>query len=237
MIWIGTSGYSYAEWKGKFYPSDLPTNRMLPFYSERFRTVEINNTFYRMPGEELLEGWARVVPEKFKFSFKAPRSITHVAKLRDCKESVGVFWRMLQVLGPKLGTVLFQLPPFFKKDLLVLEQFIDVLPSEMRTAFEFRHDSWFDDEVFVLLKKKKIALCIAESEKISTPLVATTTFGYLRLRKENYQASDLTHWGEWIAMNRKIWDEAFVYFKHEEAGKGPEFARLLQQQFEVESSL
>ncbi len=225
--WIGTSGYNYPEWRGSFYPPKLPQAEMLPFYAERFSTVEINYTFYRMPTEKLLAGWAQATPESFRFTLKAPRRITHDSKLRGVEELTGAFCRTARSLGGRLATLLFQLPPTFKKDVQTLEAFLTELPDGTRAAFEFRHDSWHDDAVFEALRKRNLALCIADSEKMSTPLVATADYGYLRLRDEAYQPEDIRVWGTRIAEAAVTWTDAFIYFKHEEQGKGPEFARLL----------
>jgi uncharacterized protein YecE (DUF72 family) len=225
--WIGTSGYNYPEWRGSFYPPKLAQKEMLPFYAERFSTVEINYTFYRMPTEKLLAGWAQATPESFRFTLKAPRRITHDSKLRGVEELTGTFCRAARSLDGRLATVLFQLPPTFKKDVAALEAFLAELPDGTRAAFEFRHPSWHDDTVFDALRKRNLALCIADSEKMSTPLVATADYGYFRLRDEGYQPEDIRAWGMRIAGAAAGWIDAFIYFKHEEQGKGPEFARLL----------
>src|SRR5688572_25637442 len=169
--WIGTSGFQYPEWKGTFYPEDLSTAKMLPFYAERFSTTEINYTFRRIPSAKTIQGWWDATPERFKFSLKAPQKVTHFAKLRDCGDTLRYFYQVISDLEAKLGVVLFQLPPAFKKDAPLLAAFLDDFPPGMRAAFEFRHDSWFDDEIFALLKNKKIALCLADSETLATPIV------------------------------------------------------------------
>ncbi len=156
--WIGTSGFQYAEWKGNFYPEDLPANKMLPFYAERFSTTEINYTFHRIPAAKTIDNWKQLTPEKFRFSLKAPQKITHFARLRDCADTLRYFYDVVSGLGEKLGPVLFQLPPNFKKDTFVLGDFVNGLPGGMRAAFEFRHESWFDEEVFDLLRATKAAL-------------------------------------------------------------------------------
>ena len=225
--WVGTSGYNYPEWRGSFYPEKLPQAEMLPFYAERFRTVEINYTFYRMPNEKLLAGWAQAAPPPFRFTLKAPRRITHDSKLRGVEELTGVFCRTARSLGERLATLLFQLAPTFKKDVGTLEAFLAELPDGTRAAFEFRHESWHDDAVFEALHRRNIALCIADSERMSTPLVATADYGYFRLRDEGYQPDDIRAWAERIRGIGGVWTDAFIYFKHEEQGKGPEFARLL----------
>lgn len=223
-LWIGTSGFQYPEWKGTFYPEDLPASKMLPFYAERFSTTEINYTFRRIPSAKTIDGWWKTTPQRFKFSLKAPQKITHFAKLRGCGDTLRYFFQVISDLEAKLGPVLFQLPPAFKKDASVLASFLEEIPPGMRATFEFRHDSWFDDEVFALLKNKNIALCLAESEKLNAPIVATADYGYLRLRREDYQASDVERWAEAVRAQKNTWSDAFVYFKHEESGIGPKLA-------------
>jgi uncharacterized protein YecE (DUF72 family) len=224
--WIGTSGYNYPEWRGSFYPEKFPANRMLAYYAERFATVEVNYTFYRMPTEAQLEAWANGTPDRFRFTLKAPRRITHDSKLRNCEETTQAFCRIASTLGPKLGVLLFQLPPNFKRNDEVLAAFLRTLPHGARAAFEFRHESWHDDAVFAALRARNLALCIADSEKMSTPAVATADYSYFRLRDEGYQGDDIVRWGRVITGLADARD-AYVYFKHEEQGKGPEFARLL----------
>lgn len=226
-IWIGTSGFQYAEWKGTFYPEDLSTAKMLPFYAERLSTTEINYTFRRIPSAKTIQGWWDATPERFKFSLKAPQKVTHFAKLRNCGDTLRYFYQIISDLEAKLGVVLFQLPPAFKKDIPLLAGFLDDAPPGMRAAFEFRHASWFDDEVFALLKTKNIALCIADSEKLATPIVATADYGYLRLRREDYQTVDVARWAQTIKTQKEGWSDAFVYFKHEESGIGPKLATQL----------
>ena len=227
MVWVGTSGYNYPEWKGSFYPGDLAAKKMLPYYAARFPTVEINYTFYRMPTETLVAGWAEQVPSPYKFTLKAPRRITHDSRLKDAGDPVARFTEVAATLGDKLGTLLFQLPPFLRKDLALLDGFLPLLPSGTRAAFEFRHASWFDDDVFGRLAAKNLAVCVADSEKLSTPVRITADYAYFRLRDEGYQADDITRWADTIATSTGSCKDVFVYFKHEESGKGPEFARLL----------
>src|SRR5882762_7905736 len=227
MIWVGTSGYNYPEWKGSFYPSDLPAAKMLPYYSARFPTVEINYTFYRMPTEKLVGGWASQTPSPFKLTLKAPRRITHDSRLKDCAPLVSTFCQVAGTLGDKLGTLLFQLPPFLRKDLAVFDEFLAGLPVGVRAAFEFRHASWLDDDVYERLARRNLALCVADSEKMSTPVRLTADYGYFRLRDEGYTPDDIARWAQTIHDKTSDCTDVFVYFKHEEAGKGPEFARLL----------
>jgi len=225
-LYIGTSGFAYKEWKGTFYPEDLPEKQMLRFYGEHFRAVEINNTFYRMPKAPVLEAWAAEVPADFRFVLKASRRITHLQRLKDAGDSLRYLFEVAGALNERLGPLLFQLPPYFKKDLLRLREFLGLLPWHARAAFEFRHSSWFDEETFNLLREHQVALCVAETEDgIETPFVSTTDWGYLRLRRLDYGEPELTQWVGRV--KGQHWDEAFVFFKHEEAGKGP----LLAQRF------
>jgi uncharacterized protein YecE (DUF72 family) len=223
-VWIGTSGYNYPEWKGKFYPADLSAAKMLPYYAARFSTVEINYTFYRLPTEKMVAAWAEVTPEAFRLTLKAPKRITHDRRLKDCATLVQAFCSVAGTLGPKLGVLLFQLGPTFKKDLAVFDAFLMDLPPGARAAFEFRHASWFDDEVYERLRRRNLALCIADSEKLSTPVVATADYGYFRLRDEGYTTDAINEWARVIREHEGVWKDTYVYFKHEEAGKGPEFA-------------
>ncbi len=226
-VWIGTSGYSYAVWRGNFYPEKISAKDMLHFYAERFATVEINATFFRMPTEALMRGWADQVPEHFRFAIKAPRRITHERRLVDCRDMVARLTEVVTSLGPRLGPVLYQLPPNFKKDLPRLQNFLTETPRA-RAAFEFRHASWFDDEVFDTLRAHGVALCVADTgEEPAAPLVATTDWGYLRLRREEFPDGDLRQWAERIRV--QPWSEAFVFLKHEEEGKGPKFAARLME--------
>src|SRR5689334_20862473 len=167
MIWIGTSGYNYPEWKGSFYPADLPTSKMLGYYSQRFPTVEINYTFYRMPNEKLVAGWAAGTPNPYKLTLKAPRRITHDGRLKNVGELVKAFCGVAGTLGDKLGALLFQLPPNLKKDTALFDAFLETLPPRVTAAFEFRHDSWLTDDIFERLAARNLALCVADSEKMS----------------------------------------------------------------------
>lgn len=223
-LYVGTSGYSYKEWKGTFYPEDLPEKQMLHFYGERFRTVEINNTFYRMPKPSVLEAWAAEVPPEFKFVLKASQRITHMQRLKDTDDSVAYLLKVAGALKEQLGPLLFQLPPYLKKDAARLASFLKLLPPERRAAFEFRHQSWFDTEVFDLLREHQAVLCIAEAENdLQIPFVSTAHWGYLRLRRPDYGDAELKAWGDRV-QNQK-WKEAYIFFKHEEEGKGPAMAR------------
>ena len=225
-VLVGTSGYSYKEWKGNFYPEKLPAAKMLSFYAENFDTVEINNTFYRMPGAELVEKWGREVPDRFVFILKAPQRITHQKRLVDAGDDVRQFFEAAEVLGPKLGPALFQLPPFSKKDAAKLRDFLRILPKDRRVAFEFRHESWFDDETYALLRDHNAALCAADTDEVTDPesvLTPTASWGYLRLRRTEYDEAAIQKWAERV--KKQSWSDAFVFFKHEDEGKGPAFAR------------
>jgi uncharacterized protein YecE (DUF72 family) len=223
-LYVGTSGYSYKEWKGTFYPEELPDKQMLRFYGERFRTVEINNTFYRMPKPSVLEAWAAEVPPDFRFVLKASQRITHMQRLKDAGDSVAYLLKVAGALKERLGPLLFQLPPFLKKDSPRLREFLGLLPAGCRAAFEFRHQSWFDEEVLGLLRAHQAALCIAEAENdLEIPFVSTAGWGYLRLRRPDYGDPELKEWG--ARVRQQPWQDAFVFFKHEEAGKGPAMAK------------
>jgi uncharacterized protein YecE (DUF72 family) len=223
-LYVGTSGYSYKEWKGSFYPEDLPDKQMLRFYGERFRSVEINNTFYRMPKAAVLEAWAAEVPTDFKFVLKAPQRITHMQRLKDAEDSVSFFMKVTIAIENRLGPLLFQLPPYFHKDAPRLREFLKLLPPDRRAAFEFRHQSWFDPEVFALLRDHQAALCIAEAENdLEIPFESTADWGYLRLRRPDYGDPELKTWGERV--RQQNWKDAFIFFKHEDEGKGPLMAK------------
>ena len=219
-LYVGTSGYSFPEWKGTFYPAELPAKRMLNYYGQHFRAVEINNTFHRMPKVSVLETWAGEVPSDFRFVLKAPQQITHVQRLKDVDESLSYLLEVAGVLQERLGPILFQLPSNLKKDLPRLRDFLALLPPRRRVAFEFRHQSWFDDEVFALLQRNQAALCIAEAENdLEIPFLSTADWGYLRLRRPDYGAAELKKWAKRVRGEK--WRDVFVFFKHEDAGKGP----------------
>jgi len=234
MIWVGTSGYNYPEWKGSFYPETLPAAKMLPYYAERFPTVEINYTFYRAPSEKILQGWDAATPERFKLTLKAPKRITHDARLRDCADRVRQFLETAAVLGPKLGVLLFQLPPNLKKDVALFDAFLDAFPPRVCAAFEFRHVSWLDEEIYARLRARNLALCVADSEKLSTPVEVTADYAYFRLRDEGYGAADIERWARVIEERTRRCRDVYVYFKHEESGKGPEFAGTLMRAIAVD---
>jgi len=221
-ILAGTSGFSYKEWKGSFYPEDLPDAEMLRYYAGKLSAVEINNTFYRMPRSEMLSKWAEHVPDGFLFALKASQQITHRKRLKEAGDAVAYFFKIAVTLGDRMGPVLFQLPPNFKKDLPRLTEFLAVLPPASRCAFEFRHPSWFEDDVFEALKSRGCALCIAEDEDLATPFVSTAGWGYLRLRRQDYSEEDLRDRAGRLLS--QPWSDAFVFFKHEEEGTGPRLA-------------
>jgi uncharacterized protein YecE (DUF72 family) len=225
MILVGTSGYNYPEWKGAFYPADLPAKKMLPYYAGKFPTVEINYTFYRMPTPKLIAGWREQVPPSFRFTLKAPKRITHDKRLRpaDVGESLHGFITAASELGPQMAALLFQLPPNFKKDLPLLNEFLSLLPPKTTAAFEFRNPSWLEDDVYEALKARNVALCIADSETRETPMVATADYAYLRLRDEGYDDSDIAKWAEAAKRLNVTANDVFVYFKHEDEGKGAAF--------------
>ncbi len=221
---VGTSGYSYKEWKGNFYPEDLPAKEMLSYYSRRLPAVEINNTFYRLPQPTMVENWRDQVPENFRFSVKATQRITHIKRLKNCADETKYLIETAALLGERLGVILFQLPPNSKKDAERLRDFLGLLPNDKRAAFEFRHESWFNDEVFGLLRSKNCACVVSDTdEKPLTEIVSTADWGYLRLRKTNYEASDLVAWMKRVQDQK--WNDAFIFFKHEDEGVGPKLAK------------
>ena len=223
QFFVGTSGYSYKEWKGSFYPEKLPQKEMLSFYGKQFSTVEMNNTFYRLPTATVVESWAQQVPKGFRFALKAPQTITHHKRLKGIEQDVDLFQQSASVLKKHLGPLVFQLPPNFKKDLPRLSTLLDQIKSKYCVALEFRHESWFDDEVFDCLRKKSCALCVADAEDLPKPRLAdTANWGYVRLRREAYTDKDLKKWIK--NLSAQGWKETYVYFKHEDTGTGPKFA-------------
>ena len=225
-VLAGASGYSFKEWIGPFYPQGMKPDAMLGFYSARLPTVEINNTFYRMPATSMLENWAAIAPAGFRFSIKASRRITHISRLKadSAADSVNYLYKNLAALGDKRGPVLFQLPPNLKKDAARLRDFLALLPPDHRAAFEFRNPAWFDDEVYALLKGAGAALCLSEREdNAPPPLVETASWGYVRLRLENYSDDDLKRWAE--RLQATGWSEIYCYFMHEPTA--PAYARTL----------
>lgn len=225
MIRVGTSGYNYPAWRGSFYPERLAAPRMLPFYAERFGTVEINATFYRMPTPKTIAGWVEATPPDFVFSLKAPQRITHFGRLAGVEDSLGFLAETTRGLGAKLGPLLLQLPPSFRKDTGRVAGVLEQLPPDLRVAFEFRHPSWFADDVYALLRGRDAALCIVDTEEGTTADVATASWGYVRLRDRAYTEAELEVWATSLA--RTDWCEAFAYFKHEDSGLGPALAAQL----------
>jgi uncharacterized protein YecE (DUF72 family) len=229
-LFAGASGFSYKPWKGPFYPVDLPDSEMLAYYAQRLPAVEINNTFYRLPKPQLLEDWAGQTPGGFRFVLKASRRITHIQRLKDVGELLDYLFETAATLGPKLGPFLFQLPPHLKKDTDRLRSFLDLVPPDRKVALEFRNATWFEDEVFEALRAHDAALCVTETDpadkegtKEPVPLVATASWGYLRLRRETYTDADLEAWASRI--QSQGWSEAYAFFKHEDDGTAPQFAR------------
>lgn len=222
-LFVGTSGYSYKEWKGNFYPDDLSEKEFLKYYGTKLNAVEINNTFYRLPKESVVKSWGDQVPEGFRFSVKASQKITHIKRLKDVGDEMEYLVRTCRSLDEKLGVILVQLPPNMKKDCERLGQFFALLAGDVKVAIEFRHASWFDDEVYSLLKENNSSLCIADfDEKLEVPFVSTANWGYLRLRREGYTAAELKKWMKRV--QEQEWKTAFVFFKHEDAGIGPKLA-------------
>ena len=234
-IRAGTSGYSFPEWKGPFYPEGIAAKDMLRYYAERFPTVEINNTFYKLPKEAVLEGWTKEVPKDFRFVLKCSQFITHIKRLKEPAAPLATLFNVTKALGPMLGASLFQLPPNMKKDVERFSEFLAALPSDQRIAIEFRHPTWFDEEVFELMRQAGIALCVADTgEEPVAPLVSTTDWGYLRLRREKFSDKELKAWVKRI--REQPWTDAYVFLKHEEGGIGPKLATRLMKLADVNSS-
>jgi len=228
---VGTSGYNFPEWKGSFYPPKLPSSKWLEYYAQQLGTVEINYTFYRMPSEKTIAGWNAATPEGFTFVLKAPQRITHFARLRNIDEPLRLFLDLIRKLNTKLGAVLFQLPPNFAKDLERLGDLLTQFPTDVRAACEFRHASWWSDDVYELLRSTNTALCIADTEEGTSPLVRTADFGYVRLRDEGYSTEGLQEWKQTVQDLGQSWTDAYIFFKHEEKGVGPKLAAEFQTLF------
>jgi uncharacterized protein YecE (DUF72 family) len=230
-LFVGTSGFSYKEWKGPFYPEDLPASDMLTYYAGRLNAVEINNTFYRMPSPKLLQDWSSKVPEDFSFVLKVSRRITHMKRLKDAGEPLAYLLDTSSALGGALGPMLFQLPPYLKKDVERLETFCQLLPEGFRGAFEFRNESWFDPEVYAVLRGHGLALVAADTgHETPVPVVPTASYGYARLRREAYEDADLHDWAG--RLRDAGWEDLFVFFKHEDAGAGPRLAARFRDLFD-----
>jgi uncharacterized protein YecE (DUF72 family) len=223
-LYVGTSGYNFPEWKGSFYPPKLSSAKWLEYYAQQLGTVEINYTFYRMPSAKTIAGWDAATPPEFRFVVKAPQRITHFARLKNIDEPLRFFIDIVRKLNAKLGPVLFQLPPNFKKDLARLGDLLTQFPPDVRAACEFRHASWWSDDVYDLLRRNNTALCIADTEEGTTPDVVTGDFGYVRLRDEGYTPDELQAWARKIQALGSAWTDAYVFFKHEEKGIGPKLA-------------
>jgi uncharacterized protein YecE (DUF72 family) len=222
-LYVGTSGYSYKEWKGSFYPEKIPAKEMLPYYASRLPAVEINNTFYRLPQPTVLENWKEQVPPSFRFSVKASQRITHFKRLKEVAEETKYLLDTAAALADRLGPILFQLPPNMKKDLPRLQAFLDCLPTGTRATFEFRHPTWFEDDVLEVLSEKNYPLCISDTDDLpATHIDRTADWGYLRLRRVNYSPDTLAEWMKRI--RDQGWNDAFVFFKHEDEGTGPRLA-------------
>jgi uncharacterized protein YecE (DUF72 family) len=232
-VLIGTSGYGYKEWIGSFYPEGQKSKTMLAYYATKLPAVEINYTFRHMPTESVLDGWAKQVPEDFQFVLKAPQQITHMRRLKSAGDVTRAFVKVARALGPRLGALLFQLPPNAKKNVPVLRRFLKVLKGAPPAAFEFRHPSWGEDDALEALREHGAAWCVAESDEnvvtseLEAPLVSTATWGYLRLRRTDYSDADLAAWAK--RLHAQEWERAFVFLKHEDSGKGPVFAAKLRE--------
>ena len=229
-LFVGTSGYSYKEWKGSFYPEKLAAKDMLPYYAERLKAVELNNTFYRLPQRSMVESWKAQVPADFRFSVKASQRITHFKRLKEVGDETKYMLDTVSALEDRLGVVLFQLPPNMKKDLERFEAFLKILPTEIKATFEFRHPTWFDDDVLELLRQQKRALCISDTDELpASHIDRTADWGYLRLRRVAYLKEDLDAWIQRI--KDQEWETVFVFFKHEDEGTGPKLAAQFISQF------
>jgi uncharacterized protein YecE (DUF72 family) len=228
-VHAGTSGFAFKEWKGPFYPPDLKDDAMLGFYASRFATVEINNTFYRLPKEGVLQSWASQVPDAFTFAIKASQRITHFARIKpDAASAVEFLLKNTASLGARLGPILFQLPPNMKADVDRLRGFLAMLPADRKYTIEFREDSWFQDDVYALLRERDIPMCVIDQPDFSSPAVSTASWGYVRLHRFDYDAGALSRW--WNTIRSQSWNEAYVYFKHDEgAGSGPPAVEAFRQ--------
>jgi uncharacterized protein YecE (DUF72 family) len=229
-VFAGTSGFSYDEWHPSFYPEDLPASERLSYYATKLTTVEINNTFYRTPKREVIEGWRDKVSDAFRFVIKASQRLTHQKRMKDCGEDLAYALGAYAAIEPKLGAVLFQFPPNLRQDLARLGDFCACLPQGTRAAFEFRHASWFADATYAVLAERNLALVASETDEEPSPaVVRTADFGYLRLRRTSYGPGELDQWAE--RLRAQDWREAFVFFKHEDAGTGPRLAQEFLQRF------
>jgi uncharacterized protein YecE (DUF72 family) len=222
-LYVGTSGYSYKEWKGSFYPDKISPKEMLAYYASRLHAVELNNTFYRMPKPEMIESWKSQVPENFRFSVKAPQTITHFRRLKDAAPQTRIMLKTVAALDQRLGAVIFRLPEDMKKDVKRLESFLKVLPIDTPAVFDFRHPTWFDDEVVELLRSQKRVFCVSDIEELPESYsYKTADWGYVRLRRERYTQAELVRWVKRIKAQK--WKDTYVFFKHEDEGTGPTLA-------------
>jgi uncharacterized protein YecE (DUF72 family) len=222
-LYVGTSGYSYKEWKGSFYPETIPAKDMFSYYASRLQAVELNNTFYRMPQPSMIENWKAQVPENFRFSVKAPQVITHFRRLKDAGPQTRQLLKTVSALEERLGAVIFRLPENMKKDLKRLETFVKDLPADTPAVFDFRHPTWFDDEVYALLRSHNRVLCVSDIEELPESYThKTADWGYVRLRRVRYTKADLIKWNKRI--KAQVWKNTYVFFKHEDEGTGPKLA-------------
>ena len=228
MIYVGTSGYSYKEWKGSFYPEALPAKEMLSYYASRLHAVELNNTFYRMPQPSMIESWKTQVPEDFRFAVKAPQTITHFRRLNNAGPQTQLMLKTVAALEGRLGAIIFRLPENMKKDLKRLELFLKELPADTPVVFDFRHPTWFDEEVVELLRSQKRVFCMSDIEDLPESYTyKTADWGYVRLRRVNYSEADLKKWVKRIKAQK--WKDTYLFFKHEDEGTGPKLAaRFIQ---------
>ncbi len=224
VLRTGTSGYAYKEWKGGFYPEKLPQTRFLEYYSGQLGTVEINNTFYRFPGETMLHRWLGQTPDGFCFAIKGLQKITHHARLADVGPLTHDFVERCRLLHHKLGPILFQLPPNLKRDDSLLRDFMETLPRDVRATIEFRHGSWFHDTVMTLLVDFGTALCVSQGDTLEPPRIATAPFTYVRLRKDHYDAAELGDWRQWISQRLAEDRDVYVYLKHDGTGESAKTA-------------
>jgi uncharacterized protein YecE (DUF72 family) len=223
MLYVGTSGYSYKEWKGSFYPESIPAKDMLSYYASRFNAVELNNTFYRMPQQSTIDTWKSQVPDNFRFTMKASQLITHFKKLKDAARETKIMLQRYAAFEDRMGAVLYRLPPDLKKDIKRLETFLKHLPANPPAAFQLEDPTWLDDDVFALLRSHNRALSITDTDEMPVSQIENTAdWGYVRLRRVNYSKSELK---KWIArMRAQEWTNTYVFFKHEDEGTGPKLA-------------
>ena len=222
-LYVGTSGYSYKEWKGSFYPETIAPKDMLAYYATRLEAVELNNTFYRMPQPSMIDSWKAQVPKNFRFSVKAPQSITHFRRLNNAGAQTQLMLTTVAALEDRLGAVIFRLPENMKKDLKRLEMFLKELPADTPAVFDFRHPTWFDDEVVALLRSQNRVFCVSDIEELPESYTfKTADLGYVRLRREKYTKAELVKWVKRIKAQK--WRDTYVFFKHEDEGTGPKLA-------------